>query len=603
MKIKNFFLTFILINQAVSAQEHSDMCKVNITQPKKRIKLSSAPNFFISADPSGKYTGVIDGAEKNILVNMETGKHKKVPGPYDPVFTPDSKFLTLPNGEFYELSKISEKVDNGESARGLSPDFEGKERGVYQSVGILPGQTEKKKTYRYMHDGQGATFFDVEMEFDDSGALTSSKKLGPSTRMCGKEASYRDTPMLSKDGKYLSILNFETYTTQIWKVGDDGKCKMMVDIGVPTGKVDFGFDENNPQITFHVDEASSDWHYFNGVHDKQSKNVYVMNLDKNGTGEDEQWAVRDMAKISAPNTEGLGSGSYYPRFRKDGSIVAVTQDGQNQNYYLDVFQSQDLDYGPFYPEDNSGKIFAETSCSNELKVQYQSMLALGWLWTKTCDNLEDLRRNSDFTLIPMGLDRDACLELVEKKWDSEKSKFSSSNRALERTTYEYDKLQTYVDPRQASEEDVMSLSKEDLQAVCPDTVSREIQDIEVIGHTGENTVLTDEQVVDRTCAGCHESSNVTATTSGYEISDSNAPFVDFKISSPEDAMVWRKRIFSPSSVKEAMPPITEDLNNDGVINKLDIQANIDKHFTPEQQKSLKEKLLQVENGEATWDNN
>ncbi len=598
MKIINIFLTFVLINQSLYAAD-ANLCKVNTTQPKKRIKLPTAPNFFISADPSGKYTGVIDGAEANVLVNMETGTQQTVPGAYDPVFTPDGKFLTLPDGRFYELAKISQRVDAGNSARNMSPDFDAQDSGVYQSVGILPGQTEKKKTYRYMHDGAGASFFDVEVEFNDDGSMKNSKRATRTKRMC-EEAGNRDTPMLSKDGKYLSILNFETYTTQIWKIDDDGSCKMMVDIGVPTGKVDFGFDENNPQITFHVDEASNNWHYFNGVTESQRKSVYVMNLDKNGSGDDEKWAVRDMAKISAPNTGHQGSGSYYPRFRKDGTLVAVTQDGENEDYFLDVYQTQDLDYIAFDPEVNSGRVLAVTSCSNELEVQYQSLVALGWLWAQTCSDFESDLRNADLSLIPMGLDRKACLELVNKKWDAEKSKFRADSRRLQLNSEGYDSERTYVDPRQASEGDLMSLSKADLQAVCPDAESREIQDVEVIGHRGENVVLTEERLIAKNCSGCHESRNVTATADGYQVSDSNAPFVDFKnINSAEDAMVWRTRIFNPRPRSSAMPP-PEDLDGDGDISEAEFQKNLNENFSQEEQTRIKERLRQIEAGESEW---
>lgn len=598
MKITNLFLTIIFISQSVYAQD-SNLCKVNTTQPKQRVKLPTAPNFFISADPTGKYTGVIDGADSNVLVNMENGTQQTVPGDYDPVFTPDGKFLTLPDGQFYELSKISARVDSGQSARGMRPDFDADDSGVYQSVGILPGQTEKKKTYRYMHDGAGASFFDVEVEFDSAGNMKNSKRLTRTKRMC-EEASNRDTPMLSKDGKYLSILNFETYTTQIWKINDDGSCDMMVDIGVPTGKVDFGFDEDNPQITFHVDESSNNWHYFSGVSESQRKSVYVMNLDKNGTGDDERWAVRDMAKITAPNTGDQGSGSYYPRFRKDGSLVAVTQDGQNEDYYLDVYQTQDLDYVPFYPEVNSGRILSGTTCSTDQETQYQSLVALGWLWAQTCSDFESELRNADLTLIPMGLDRKACLELVSKKWEQEKSKYRSGHRRLHLNSEGYDTEKTYVDPRQAAEADLMSLSIADLQAVCPDAESREIQDIEVIGHTGENIQLTEERLIAKKCSGCHESSNVTATENGYEISDTNAPFVDFKnINSAEDAMVWRTRIFNPRPRSSAMPP-PEDLDGDGEISEPEFQRSLNENFTQEEQQRIKERLRQIESGESTW---
>tara|TARA_R110000868_G_scaffold117600_15_gene312595 strand:- start:94057 stop:95865 length:1809 start_codon:yes stop_codon:yes gene_type:complete len=574
-------------------------CNLNTTKLEKRIQLPSAPNYFISADPSGKYTAVIDSYEENILVDMDTGKHQKVPGDVDPVFTPDSKFLTLPGGEFYDMREIAPKMARNQSARNVDAAFDAREGGVYQSIGILPGSTERKKTYRYMDDGAGASYFDVEMTFDSSGKMTNSRRKTDQKKLCS-EASDRDTPMMSKDGKYLSILNFETYTTQIWRVNDNGSCDMMVDIGVPTGKVDFGFDNDNPQITFHVDEIRNDWRYFSGVSSGQRKSVFVMDLEKQKPGSsNEKWNVTNMAKVVPPQTEGLGSGSYYPRFRSDGTLVTVTQDGSEDKYYLDVVATQSLNFEPFNPEVLSGRVNIEGSadCNDASKKQFQSLVALGWLWADTCTSYGDQLRNVDLSLIPIGMNRAACVEMVTKTWNSKVDEFRGEGRLMPRGNNT-----GWTDPREALTEQVRMLSVDDLLAACPDgEASTDISGVEVIGsHNEDRGPMSVEKVVSRRCIGCHESRNVSLTQDGVERSDVNGPFIDFaNINSAEDAMVWRNRIFNPQPRSSAMPP-PDDLDGDGEISEAEFQKSLKENFSEQELNTLREKLRAIEAGQEQW---
>tara|TARA_R110000868_G_scaffold72133_6_gene210422 strand:- start:566 stop:2374 length:1809 start_codon:yes stop_codon:yes gene_type:complete len=598
--MKNLTAAFITFSLMTNAWSVAMDCSLNTTPIKKRIQLPSPPNYFISADPAGKYTAVIDSYDENMLVNMETGKHEKVPGDVDPVFTPDGKFLTLPGGEFYDMDKIARKVDSGQSARNVDAAFDSGQGGVYQSIGILPGSTERKKTYRYMDDGAGASFFDVEMTFDSSGKMTNSRRKTSQKRLC-TEASNRDTPMMSKDGKYLSILNFETYTTQIWRVEDDGSCKMMVDIGVPTGKVDFGFDNDNPQITFHVDEIRNDWRYFSGVSAGQRKSVFVMNLDKQNPGApNEQWNVESMAKIVPPNTEGIGSGSYYPRFRTDGTLVTVTQDGNEDKFFLDVVETNQLNFEPFDPEVLSGRnnTITAVNCNDENKKPFQALVALGWLWADACTDYADQLRNVDLSLIPMGMTREACVEMVRKNWTAKIDDFRGEGRLMPpggRTGW--------VDPREVLTENVRMLSVDDLLEACPDgEASDNTAGIEVVGsHNEDRGPMSVEKVVSRRCIGCHESRNVSLSDSGeVERSDTNGPFIDFaNINSAEDAMVWRNRIFNPQPRSAAMPP-PDDLDGDGQISEAEFQKSLKENFSEQELNTLREKLMAIEAGQEEW---
>src|SRR5690606_8897594 len=128
---------------------------------------------------------------------MSDGSVHDVPGGVDPVFTPDGKFLTLPGGKFIEMAEIQNQIDRNRPADNVEPAVNAHQNGVYQSIGILPGSTEKKKTYRYMNDNSVASSFDVEVKFDDNGKVTGYDVKKDLSRLCS-EASSRDTPMMSK---------------------------------------------------------------------------------------------------------------------------------------------------------------------------------------------------------------------------------------------------------------------------------------------------------------------------------------------------------------------------------------------------------------------
>ncbi len=572
-----------------------DYCELD-TSPRSQssVKLPFTPDYFISADPAGKYTAVISTGDGNRLVNMQTGRDVAVPGGVDPVFTPDGRFLTLPGGVFYDMKDIEPLSSAGRDADEVDSAIDTGEGGVYQSIGILPGSTERKKVYRYMDDSAGASYFDVEVEFDDRGNMSGQRRLTESVSMC-PEASNRDTPMLSKDGKYLSILNFETNTTQIWRVDDNGSCKMMVDIGVPTGKVDFDFSTGStPKITFHVDEVTNNWRYFSGVSSGQNKNVFVMELEKEGSGDHEKWNVESMAKVVSPNhnQNQLGNGSYYPRFRSDGTLVTVT--GGGDDYYLDVFDANSLNYQPFNPEIFSGRVLAQPSCSDQTKNAFGAQTALGWLWADVCSNYAGELRTSDLILIPLGMKRDKCLELIEEKWTSRRGDFATRGAISGPGGAS--------DPRSNLDaSDVKRLDKADLIAACPqDSGAGGTDNDNTLDHGGGSRELTVEGVVGRRCIGCHESRNVVLTQDGPVRSDVNGPFIDFsRINSAEDAMVWRMRIFNPQPRSAAMPP-ANDYDNDGHISEEDFQRSLRENFTEAERNTLQEKLRAIEEGREQW---
>tara|TARA_R110002049_G_scaffold94670_3_gene232881 strand:+ start:185 stop:595 length:411 start_codon:yes stop_codon:yes gene_type:complete len=128
-----------------------------------------------------------------------------------------------------------------------------------------------------------------------------------------------------------------------------------------------------------------------------------------------------------------------------------------------------------------------------------------------------------------------------------------------------------------------------------------ILDIQVIGDDTEHGPLTVEGLVSRKCIGCHESRNVSIGDDGQVVrSNTNGPFIDFNnINTAEDAMVWRTRIFNPQPRSSAMPP-PNDTDGDGEISEEEFQSSLKENFTDEELNTMRERLLQIETGEAEW---
>ncbi|MCO4792617.1 MAG: hypothetical protein KC493_02805 [Bacteriovoracaceae bacterium] len=529
--------------------EEPDMCKLSETQASSSTALTDAPSYFISPDPNGKYVGVIGDNAGNTIVNLETGKATKVPGSVDPVFTPDGKYLTLPGGTFYDYKKdIKPKADSGDSVGRPSSIHNDGMDGVYQSLGAV--KTEgSKTTYRMIDDTMGVSWQDYTI---DSSNNRVKQKMGRNKKLCGDVAS--DTPMLSKDGKYLSIYNKTTGTTQIYNIEDNvnngGKCNMVLDLGFPTGKV--SFDYTNGQIAFHVDSVQTQANYFSGVSSRMRKDSFVLKIDKSTDSDGkEKWVPKAFTKMNLTKGKAeLGTGTYYPRFRKDGSIVTVVQHKSGmQNYSLDVVKQNDIAWQPFKAYLFNPDMYG--TCNANQKKEIKSLYALGELWSQICGKYNSGMRFKDTLKIPFGMDHESCVALIKKQWKgSNKTKVAQAGKS-----------KSGIDGSLQIGK-INELSVQDLEAVCPPKFEKSSTGRpRMAGMFGTRKPRTGPEILEAKCAGCHESRR------------DDRPFIDFSNPSKADINQWAQHTFNKSlDKKKQMPPADENQLED------DEQTTLKKYF-------------------------
>lgn len=487
---KLLLLNTLLLSFSFAQQE--PYCELQTTTAERKVKLPAAPSWFISVHPDGDKAAVImSGLGGNNIVSLDEvddeglPKTMRVPGGVDPVYTPDGWFLSEP-GTFYDNDKLEDNFKNNKNSKGMEATGRVPVSSVYQSIGVT-NKSANEHDYMYIADPNpvenGNLQFAIVRGTKDR--RTNEKKISTvkTGTLCANNPDFRaHTPMISRDGKYLSVINDKTNTTQIFRVGADGsECKLVVDIGVPTGKVSFDFSETTPRkLAFHVDRYSTNIGWFQEPGSNLSKDSYVMTLDVEGKGDNEVWKPKTIQKLS--HNAKKGTGVYYPRFTRDGKIVAVNDTGDD--YFLERYDPNtgvDFEYNELAFSDLNSNSF---HCSPQESDQLKALYGLASLYAKICDKSYSSVRMKDAILIQPFLDQDACKQLVEEYWENTKSTLSAEKanaKIIDSSTFD--------------------LSYEDVLAVCPEKKSK----------TAVETVVVDNRVNEETpedafkavCSGCH----------------------------------------------------------------------------------------------------
>jgi mono/diheme cytochrome c family protein len=368
-------------------------------------------------------------------IKMQGSDHQmKLPGPYDAVASPDGKYYSVPTGglTFYDLHATKEEAKAGKSRTELSdigrdPDF----GESYQSLGAY--QKDGKTIYRALSVSH---LRDYTAGADGRIAPVDSASGAP--RACKNLAGMRlQLPMISKDGQYLSTYNMDTQTTVIYRISPENpsNCEKVIDLGMPTGKVDFNADSS--KITFHVDNLAGTHQSFGGLSREYSKDVMVMQLKKGPDGLLN--GIDGYARLST-NVKG-GTGTYYPRFRMDGSIVAMRDRGDGNGHSLAYFSTKNLKFAdPWSPKTANG-----TEASRGVHAEY----ALSDLWRKTCGS--SIPSATQARWLALSLDPTGCRLLIEREWETHKAAVLSASAEV----------------AGLKAETLQSLTKEDLLAICP----------------------------------------------------------------------------------------------------------------------------------------
>lgn len=509
----------ILATFSVGAFAQDNLCRMDQNPPVKRFQLDRQPSYFISADPTGRYVGVISSG--NHVYDLDstgpTPKQIQVPGSYDPVFTPDGKYLTIPGSTFYDANEVRAGLQRGESQ--ITPTQIGSSGGgraasPYQSIGIVK-ESPQKSSYMYISDvREGSSTADLEYFVADVDHRTKSMTVQRQGTLCPNMPE-GNTPMVSNDGKYVSVLNTQTRSTQIYRINLDGNCPMMVDLGVPTGKVSFDFNTNPRKIAFHVDRSSTNTTWFSGLGQGITKDTYVMDLNVNNPGaSNENWSVTGVQRLGVHSKE--GTGTYYPRFRRDGTLVAISWDqAQRQvggntytdtNYYLDVFNLQN---GATRPYDND--LMSNTFCEDgQLSDKAFAPLALAYLWKNVCDNSGLTDRYRDSLLLAPALNREACLGLVDRYWSERREAFLNSPVNFDQFSGGGVRTISRGSVRERSSQVALAYGPDEIKAACPRDSARTPAAATVVTSTASVIATTPEQLLMNKCGGCHDTDHASA---------------------------------------------------------------------------------------------
>lgn len=483
----SFFLLlfFIPFTQGLSAP---DWCQVQPEHDDLEIKVPDEVSYFFKVHPDGSSI-VFIGDEGNKVLNLESGASRRIPGQVDPVFSPDGKYVTSPIGKHYYNEKTGSedvvahvhffdyqeaiKSDDVESVKSVS--FDQTNQGAYQSVGEHP-----KGGYRLLTDANGVSLSHhnpTDPKVNESGSFQPCSNL--------PNDFGTNLPMLSADGKYISTHDPENDTTKIFYLRDNGDCDLALDLGFATGKVSFNYDSS--QIAFHIDHFEDVYTdgYFSDVQGRVTKDVYVLNLEKN----DHQLIPTTMAK--ATNTHNPGEGAYFPVFDKAGNIYFIRD--RDDFFSFHRLDPNQLKYFPF-EERLKDLTKARLNFTNQNIIKEDcfqdfldtlSSVALGAMWSEACLEMEG--KDVDYFFLAKGLEQSDCKEMITSMWSEQ---FLMSLKRQTRGAY------------QAEIWDRVRM--EDLLAACPEANQTAVPEKVKLGEWEKRPdIVPLQQVIEQKCISCH----------------------------------------------------------------------------------------------------
>ncbi len=502
MNRRFLFVAVICLNIFSTAKANDEKyCSINVPEkPDKTIRLPYPLSFFISPNPNGEEVAVITEFQ-NRLVNLskmpdggeieEDRTDTELPGNVDPVFTPDGKYITLPSSYFYRYQEAKRK---GDSAR---PVVAGNYGAPYQSVGQ---PNPNKEEYNYISDpnpidpaSDNTNIFFTQVSIKEQkvfGIFKRKKKTVKTGHLC-KDKITGSLPMISPDGKYISYLDQGTQTTKIMRIGKDGKdCTEMVDLGIPTGKVSFNFDEKNRQLAFHVERSNYMSGWFETIDESFSTDSFIMDIDTEKTGtEDEKWSISGIKRLS--HTSMPGTGTYYPRFTRNGGIIAakttIDDDGDRHSNIVQYGAGQVINI-----QASRDSIIREADVQGDKVCEgapaLLNQIALGRLFSSVCDSLKIPDQEKDSILISPFIDEKSCQNLVRDFWNKA---WINNNKNL-----------SPVDENGSPYFD--QIKQEDLLAICPKQTGTQISKKKKPDIKIKEKKRTDEELFRDKCASCHE---------------------------------------------------------------------------------------------------
>ncbi len=496
---------------------HAQQCQLVEATPEVVSRLPVAPSYFTKVHADGEIAFFIGSGNHLLFLeddNPDT-RVRQIPGSIDPVPSSDGRIVTVPGLKIYAMEDI---LRDGRAATALIDDSS--HGGVYQSVAVIEAEGEQR-TYRVITDTGTVKYRDYRVDFTQTPA--SVEALGQVTPLCpGK--TYK-TIMLSKTGKYVAVYDPASGTSKI--VSGDGSCRELMDLGYPTGKIEFSYDDT--RVAFHVDFFDSQaGGYFSGVRATVSKDVFVMDLVADG----DRVSGRSLRRLGA--TMRKGSGGYYPSFDARGRVVYVHDDNDVFSFHA-IHPEDVLDYNLVLPPPAGfadGQPPAGTPADWELRLN--ATAAIGSLWLEQCgrDNADELTAVDAASLFP-AIAQNECEQLVRDRWLDAKERLSQHLRFSRDTRF--------------SPELIAGFEVEQILPLCRDNhaaprVSR------VYGEEIRE-VLDGARAVHHYCVGCHDGPSL-SREDGTTVPNP----VDFERLTESQLMASLARIHLPDGNPLRMPP-------------------------------------------------
>lgn len=308
-----FVASFVSSSEALAAPDALGSCEGKEPAVIREVPFKGQPSFFFRAFPADDIVSFATSEDANRLFDLRTGEEVRIPGSFDPVPLWNERYMVVPINdggrtqlEFFSVDELRR------NKRQTQPVRRNELQGTYQSVGSLP-PVEGAEMYRIITSFIGIMSRDYKVH-DGKNGQPAIVPVGDPVNLCqGKDLKL---PMLSKDGTELAALDGITNTTKIFAVDPARKsCEEVLDLGVATGKVDFSFDGRF--LAYHVSKIDLGGGFF--VRPDKGWSLQVHVYDR----------VMGRATII---TSDMARNSYFPVFRKDGSLVFLRSDRTGTSY-------------------------------------------------------------------------------------------------------------------------------------------------------------------------------------------------------------------------------------------------------------------------------
>ncbi|MDH3453209.1 MAG: hypothetical protein OEN20_12410 [Gammaproteobacteria bacterium] len=350
----------------------------------RRVAIPHTPRWFFK--PFADLPLVAYASQSgNNLINLNTGYVIPVPGNRDAVPTPDEQFLTSPG---VYLTRVEDLLDEQRRAQPLR--LHADLGGEYQSPGLLR-EFDGGRDYRFMIGRFKPSVRDFRVR-GGSGAQLSIEPLGKAWRPCPQHRLH--LPMLAKDGREFGAYDVAAGSTRVFAIDGEAGCALVEDLGIPTGKVSFSFD--NRLLAFHLaifDQASVSM--AENPDDRWTSNVFVYDR-----------RTRRIGRI----THHTAGNAYYPAFRRDGTLVYLFKPLENRYGRYSFAVADPARIRKWLPL----RWYTQNCAAGDDGCH--RALAIGALWGYTCSKYGAHLTPRLSALNTLSLNQPVCQQLVNDKW-------------------------------------------------------------------------------------------------------------------------------------------------------------------------------------------